>query len=177
MFAFIFSVSKAWIPSSLPNGHFDFGPPSQNVCTNAVNIWHISMNEFWNLEIFERVQPTNLENIAKNVDVLKLSGPLPKACQIFSNVILTSALSILLIFSKNLQSKPIQTTISEHFFGTRAMDTNSNNISSSNYCFLFEKCAREAASLGAIGHDGSHSFSNRTTPFFLTIFGTVFFWK
>ena len=32
------------------------------------------------------------------------------------------------------------------------MKTNSSKMLSSNYCFLFEKCAREAASLAAPGH-------------------------
>ena len=81
------------------------------------------------------------------------------------------------LFSKHLQSKPIQTAIFEQFFEARAMDTSSSNNSSSSYWFLFELCAREAASLGAIGHGDSPWFSTRVSPFFEAISGTVFFWK
>ena len=41
--------------------------------------------------------------------------------------------------------------------------------------FLFEKCAREAASLGAIGHGDREGFSSRGSLFFEAIFGMVFF--
>ena len=57
------------------------------------------------------------------------------------------------------------------------MDTNSNNISSSNYCFLFEKCAREGGCQGAPGHGHRDSFESRRHPFLGAIFGTVFFSK
>ena len=36
--------------------------------------------------------------------------------------------------------------------GNNAMETHSNTILSSNCCFLFETCARDAVSLGASGH-------------------------
>ena len=62
---------------------------------------------------------------------------------------------------------------SEQFFGTRAMETNSHNISRSSYCFLFEKCAREAASPGATGHDNSTLFSS-SGPLFLMRFSEGF---
>jgi hypothetical protein len=65
----------------------------------------------------------------------------------------------------------------EHFFETRSMDTNSNNISSSNYCFLFEKCAREGGCQGASGHGHNQLFETRGHLFLGAIFGTVFFSK
>ena len=80
-------------------------------------------------------------------------------------------------FLKLLQSKPTQTIIFEQISETRAMDTNSNNISSSNYCFLFEKCAREGGCQGAPGHGHRDSFELRRHPFLGAIFGTVFFSK
>ena len=43
-------------------------------------------------------------------------------------------------------------SIFEHLFGKASMKTKSNKMLSSNCCFLFEKCAREAASLGDPGH-------------------------
>ena len=57
------------------------------------------------------------------------------------------------------------------------MDTNTNNISSSSYCFSFAKCAREAASLGAIGHGDREAFSSSGSPFYEANFGIVFFLK
>ena len=57
------------------------------------------------------------------------------------------------------------------------MDTNSNNISSSNSYFLFAKCAREGGCQGASGHGHSHLFETRGHLFFGAIFGTVFFSK
>ena len=54
------------------------------------------------------------------------------------------------------------------------METNSNSILSSNCCFLFEKCAREAASLGASGHVNSHPFSC-WGPLFLKLFSEYLF--
>ena len=42
-------------------------------------------------------------------------------------------------------------SIFEQLFGKRAMKANSIKILDWNCCFLFEKCAREAASLGASG--------------------------
>ena len=66
------------------------------------------------------------------------------------------------------------------------LDTNSNHNSSSSWnrtrmraraIVSVEKCAREAPSLGAIRHVDSHPFSNRGSPFFEAIFGTVFSWK
>ena len=56
---------------------------------------------------------------------------------------------------KYFQLQPTQAAIAKQLFGTSAMDTNSSDNSSSSHCFLFEKCAGEAASLGASGHDGS----------------------
>ena len=53
------------------------------------------------------------------------------------------------------------------------METNSN-ILSSDCCFLFEKCARETASLGASGHVDSH-LVEVVGPFFEAIFGTAFY--
>ena len=78
------------------------------------------------------------------------------------------------LFLKHLQSKPTQTAISEQFFETRAMDTNSNNISSSSYCFLFEKCAREGGCQGAPGHGHRDLFESRGHLFLGAIFGTAF---
>ena len=49
--------------------------------------------------------------------------------------------------------------IFEHFEKTKAMGTNSNSNLSSNCCFLLEKCAHEAASLGASGHVNRVLFS------------------
>ena len=43
-------------------------------------------------------------------------------------------------------------SIFKHLFGKRARETNADNILSSHCCFLFEKRAREAASLGAPRH-------------------------
>ena len=43
--------------------------------------------------------------------------------------------------------------------------------------FLFEKCAREAASLGGIGHGGRDYFSSGRVSFFEAISGMVFFSK
>ena len=106
----------------------------------------------------------------------KFAGPLPRACQIMRNVLLTSALSIFDLFLKQLQLQSTQTAILEQFFEARAMDTNSSNNSSSSYCFLFELCAREAASLGAIAHGDNPWFSIRSF-FFEAISGTVFFSK
>ena len=54
------------------------------------------------------------------------------------------------------------------------MDTNSNNILSSNYCFLFEKCAREGGCQGAPGHGHSHLFETRG-HLFLKRFSEGFF--
>ena len=76
--------------------------------------------------------------------------------------------------TEQLQLQLTQTAIFEQFFEARAMDTNSSNNSSSNYCFLFELCAREAASLGVTGHAGSGDFSSRGT-LFLKLFPERFF--
>jgi hypothetical protein len=78
---------------------------------------------------------------------------------------------LLCYFLKLLQSKPTQTTIFERFFKTRAMNTNSNNILSSNYCFLFEKCAREGGCQGASGQGHSPLIS------LIWVLGGVFFWS
>ena len=71
---------------------------------------------------------------------------------------------------KQLQLQSTQTAIFEQFFETRSMDTNSSNNSSSSYCFLLELCAREAASLGAIGHGDSVGFSTLGSPIVEAIF-------
>jgi hypothetical protein len=91
---------------------------------------------------------TNMHEHPLHEQIINVNGicTLPKACQITSDALLTSTLSFFDLFLKHLQSKPTtQTTIIELFLETRAMDTNSNNISSSSFCFLFEKCARERA--------------------------------
>ena len=77
------------------------------------------------------------------------------------------------LFLKQLQLQSTQTTIFEQFLEARAMDANSSNNSNSSYCFLFELCAREAASLGAIGHGDGDSFSIRA-PIFLKRFSERF---
>ena len=77
-------------------------------------------------------------------------------------------------FLKHLQLKPTRTAISNGFFGTRAMHTNSNNISSSSCCFLFEKCAREGGCQGASGLVDSSLFASLGASFFKMMFGTFF---
>ena len=104
-------------------------------------------------------------------------GLWPRACQITSNVLLTLILYIVSnLFLKYLQLKSTQTAISNNF-SNKTEETNSNNISRSNNCFLFEKCAREATSLGAPGHVQREVFSCWGVPFFKAIFGINFLWK
>ena len=56
------------------------------------------------------------------------------------------------------------------------MNTNSSKNSRSS-CFLFELCAREAMSLGAIGHGDKELFSSREGSFFLKRSSEGFFLK
>ena len=88
----------------------------------------------------------------------------PRACQIMNNVLLTLILyiaSISNLFLEDLQLKRAQTKCS--IFLKRTIKTSSNNTLSSNCCFLFEKCAREAFSLGASGdvHNCLGTFGKR----------------
>ena len=85
----------------------------------------------------------------------KFARPLADwACQIISNVFLISTLFIFRSFLKKCNGNKLK----QHF---RAQDISSSsnfwNLCS-NCCFLFEKCAREAASLGASGHVHSQLF-------------------
>ena len=78
------------------------------------------------------------------------------------------------MFLEHLQWKPIQTACPSNFSRKEATETNSNNMLSSNCCFLFEKCAREAASLGAPGHVHRDSFSLKRALFWQPCSGPFF---
>ena len=92
------------------------------------------------------------------------------------------------LFSKLLQSKPTQAAIFEQFFDFELQSTQTwTRIRATiraraeieqefelELLFLFEKCAREAASLGAIGHGDRVLFSSRGPSFFEAILGTFF---
>ena len=95
------------------------------------------------------------------------------------------------LFSELLQSKPTQATIFEQFFDFELQSTQTwTRIRATiraraeieqefelELLFLFEKCAREAASLGAIGHGDSGRISSRVSPFFEAISGRFFLKK
>ena len=98
----------------------------------------------------------------------KFAGPLPRACQIIRNVLLPSGFSICSIFFR-LQST--QTPIWTRIRATSRTRTEFEQEFELELLFLFEKCAREAASLGAIRHVDSHLFSSRVSPFYEAISG------
>ena len=63
----------------------------------------------------------------------------------------------------------------EQLFGKHAVETHPNSILNSNCCFLFEKCEREAASLGASGHVDNQFLWCKWVPFFRSHFRNCFF--
>ena len=88
------------------------------------------------------------------------------------------------LFSKLLQSKPTQAAIFEQFFDLELQSTQTwtrmratiraraeiEQEFELELLFLFEKCAREAASLGAIGHRDRVQFSSGGVSLFEAIF-------
>ena len=79
-------------------------------------------------------------------------------------------------FLEHLQLKPIQTQFSSNSLD-ETMETNAIKTFISIYCFLFEKCAREAASLGASGHPDKVLLSCRGGLLVKAVSGRDFFWK
>ena len=77
-------------------------------------------------------------------------------------------------FLEHLQLKPIQTQFSSNS-SDKTMEANAIKTFISIYCFMFEKCAREAASLGASGHADKVLLSCRGGLFVKAISGRVFF--
>ena len=90
-----------------------------------------------------------------------------------------------------MQSKPTQAAIFEQFFDFELQSTQTwTRIRATiraraeielefelELIVTVEKRAREAASLGAIGHGDREGFSSRGSPYFEVIFGMVFFGK
>ena len=119
----------------------------------------------------------------------KFAGPWP------SRRVRSSALSFDIspfhffeLFSKLLQSKPTQAAIFEQFFDFELQSTQTwtriratirarvriRTTIWARALVTVEKCAREAASLGAIGHRDREGFSSGGSPFFEAIFGRIF---
>ena len=124
-----------------------------------------------------------------NPNCSKFAGPLPNACWYHEKLSFDiSPFHFLELFSKLLQSKPTQAAIFQQFFDfesqsiqtwTRVRATIRARVRirttiRARAIVTVEKCAREAASLGATGHVNNGAVSNREAPFFEASFETVF---
>ena len=99
----------------------------------------------------------NLDLGAPGVEIStqKFARPLPRACQITSNVLLTSTL---FHFLRTLFWKVCnESKIKQHCRTHNMSSSSSFGDLCSCCCFLFEKCAREGAALGEEGSYHNHS--------------------